>query len=224
MTQQVQPIKAPCATSGKQEVSIRALVEWAFQRELVGLDLTGRGDIRLGYGYASATHAIIQHEQLGCRIDGGGTSPSHPDADMVADALAVLPESVGGQRMGLWIAELARAGQVPDWCPNPKPACRPVEWRQSKHGSFAKTMKIGEYRYTYRGRTRVCEVRVCPVRYTDTAQHVARARRQWLQWRAALLELKTTFQIYGGLSAFTVNDQLPPTRPWDRSSSKALDG
>lgn len=207
----------------KAETSILDLLEWAFQRELVSLDLNGSSDASLGYGYASATSAIIQHEQLGCRIDGGGSSPAHPDADRVAEALAALPEAMGGQRMAIWMAEMARAGQQPDWRPDPKPTCRPVEWRQSKHGCYARTERAGQLSYAFRGRLRVFEIRYCPVTYTDSAEDIGRARRQWLRWWSALHELRITFQICSRLTSFEVNDELPPIRPWEGLKTKSLD-
>ena len=201
----------------KRAVSIRWLLEWAFQRENVSLEFGG-GMRAAGYGYISSTAAIIQHEQLGCRVDGGGSSPCHPDADVVAAALAALPEGHGGARTAIWVAELARTGREPDWMADATPRCRPVGWRNCKHGARASTERVGEVRYVYRGRVRAFESRMCPVTYVDTADSIARARRSYLQWWGALLELREHFRVYDWLTAFSVTDEMPPRAPWVKSS------
>ncbi|MBU2360411.1 MAG: hypothetical protein KKB02_16030, partial [Alphaproteobacteria bacterium] len=85
-----------------KDIGIWPLLVWAFRTECAQLDLGGgRDQLGHGYGYASMTSIIAQHEQLGCRIDGGGRSDPHPDADLVAAAVAVLPEGCGGARMAV---------------------------------------------------------------------------------------------------------------------------
>lgn len=46
----------------------------------------------------------------------------------MADALAQLPEACGGRSMALNIAELARAGQVPEWGQGLRPQCVPADY------------------------------------------------------------------------------------------------
>ncbi|MDO6592200.1 hypothetical protein DS901_10260, partial [Loktanella sp. D2R18] len=85
----------------RRSIDIWGLVVWAFQREAAQLDLqrTSLAESCItGFGYASMTAIIAEHEQLGCRVDGGGSSDPHPDADLVASALSVLSEGCGGQR------------------------------------------------------------------------------------------------------------------------------
>jgi hypothetical protein len=209
----------------KKEVSIHALLEWAFRRECARLDFAEDGESILGYGYASMTAMILRHEQLGCRIDGGGRSEPHPDADAVAAAVSALPEARGGRRMAVWIAELARAGAVPDWMPDAAPRVYPEDMYVNQHGSVAKTKDAAHLgasgwpaqpRRNRKGVIVMDPVTYCPIVIRPTAAHIARRRRDYLDWWGALMEIKTTFQAYGGLSAYTVSNDMPPRAPWQR--------
>ena len=78
-----------------------------------------------GFCYASSAAAILSHEELGRRIDGGGRSDPHEDAHTVARVLAGLPEDMGGRAMAIRIVELAQANLAPDWWPHDEPrSCR----------------------------------------------------------------------------------------------------
>lgn len=202
---------------GKKEVGIWGLLQWAFQRELAQLDfdeLTSVAGERPG---VSMEYLLMQRKLLGVQIDGGGRSEPHPDADAVASALASLPECRGGRRTALWIAELARAGQVPDWMPDAVARCVPLEWKRHKRGNFAMREhwkgdgRLGRWPENQLGRDHGY---VCPVRYENTAHDVARARRAYLHWHDALVELRDTFQLYSNLTAYQVTDELPPRTPW----------
>ena len=68
-------------------------------------------------------------------MDGGQHkmgSYTHADAEVVAAAVAGMPDSLGGIRMAIQVAELARAGMTPDWMPGVVPRCVPVE-RSEEH-------------------------------------------------------------------------------------------
>ncbi|WP_146592216.1 hypothetical protein [Puniceibacterium confluentis] len=198
--------------------SICELLEWAFQREIATLDfneIETLSGARTGIGME---YIMIERARLGCRVDGGGRSLPHPDADVVASALAALPEGHGGRRMALWIAELARAGRTPDWRTDDRAKCIPQDWRQSKHGLFARTEVIGQIMVAGRKGARRMDVTICPVTYINTGREIAAARRAYLGWWGALLELRDTFRLYGGLSAFEVSDAMPPRTPWATQS------
>lgn len=55
----------------------------------------------------------MQRAALGCKIDGGqykmGTY-THEDAEVIAATVAGMPDTLGGKRMAIRVAELARAG------------------------------------------------------------------------------------------------------------------
>lgn len=201
---------------GRQEVSIIELLEWAFQREKASISFGHEFDRFLepcGYG---VEYKMLKQAELGCRIDGGGSSPCHPDADIVTDALAALPEPLGGRRMAVQIADFARAGSVPSLLEDEVPRCEPVEWRRSKHGEFAHR----EY-YTGPGRWPANRLGksdgyACPVVYSVTSDDIARARRGYLCWWLALLELRVNLQTCDPLTSFVVNDDMPPKEPWKK--------
>ncbi|MCF7700540.1 hypothetical protein GLR48_14645 [Loktanella sp. M215] len=205
-----------------QDIGIWPLLVWAFRTECAQLDLGGGRDrLGHGYGYASMTSIIAQHEQLGCRIDGGGRSDPHPDADLVAAAVAVLPEGCGGARMAVTIAELARAGMMPEW--HVPTWIEPLKWGTSRYGRYAVTADAAELGaggwphqpYTTRkGGNRFEEVRYCPVNIRGGVAEVTAKRRAWLLWWSALLELRNTFQLGGDLSAWSVTATMPPREPW----------
>lgn len=206
--------------AAKRPVAIVDLLDWAFAREKARLDFDAGEDgmQAWGYGYVSSTAAIIRHEQLGCRVDGGGSSPCHPDADTVAAAVAALPEGCGGRRMAIWIAELARAGQVPDCMADARPICEPVDWKRCRHGRFAVRVfwdGKGRWPASWIGRD---DGYVCPVTYSGTARDVAASRRAYLGWWGALRDLRETFRLYGGLTAWEVTEAMPPRQPWEKRS------
>ena len=205
-----------------QEIGIWPLLLWAFRTECAQLDLAERRQLTgQGYGYASMTSIIAQHEQLGCRIDGGGRSDPHPDADLVAAAVTMLPEGCGGQRMAITIAELARAGLTPDW--RVVTRIEPAQWEGNAHGRHSATADASLLghggwpnweRRNRRGGIVLEQVRYCPVTIRGGAAEVAAKRRAYLLWWSALLELRATFQLGRDLSAWTVTAAMPPREPW----------
>ncbi|KGM47448.1 hypothetical protein [Pseudooceanicola atlanticus] len=198
----------------KRAVSIEALIGWAFQREFASVDFDQVNTARDPSPNVGMEYIILKRAELGCRVDGGGRSDPHPDADAVADALSVLPEGVGGRAMALRIAELARLGQSHDWGNDTRLSCRPRAWRRCKHGEFAETEPCGEVKYLSRGRVRRVELRVCPVVYYGHSTQVATLRKSYMLWVMALRDLRDTFRIYGGLTSHEVTAELPPLQPW----------
>lgn len=200
---------------GKKQVGVRQLLEWAFQRERAQLDFDGEdrsGAVALpSFGME---YLLLERARVGCSIDGGGRSDPHHDADLVAAALSVLPEARGGRRMAVQIAELARAGLAPDCMLDAKPRVEPVEWRQCKHGMFAKAELVQVIRYHSRGRIREFKSNACPIRYRNNASEIAAARRNYLGWWSALNELRASFQQRPDLISFEVNDDMPIMLPW----------
>jgi hypothetical protein len=214
----------PRPVVGKRSIGIWGLAVWAFQREAAQLDFVRAGssaDQFTGFGFTSMTAIIAEHEQLGCRVDGGGRSDSHPDADLVAAAVSVLSEGCGGERMALMMVEHARAGALPDW--RVETSIRPRDWFTNRHGRTAMTAdaaELGRLGWPAQSRTNRKGVEVldavlyCPIIIHGDAAEAARKRRQWLQFRSALLELRASFQIRSDLSSWVVTDKLPPLKPW----------
>ena len=101
----------------KRALGVQAVLEWAFRVEKAQLELPKRRDIdEEGFGFGME-YVLMQRARLGCKVDGGGhTSQSytHEDAEIVAATLAGIPDSLGGKRMAIYVAELARAGMTPD--------------------------------------------------------------------------------------------------------------
>ncbi len=201
---------------GRQDVSIIELLHWAFQRELASLDFdefSKETGAKPGIG---VEWVLIEQAKLGCTIDGGGRTDPHHDADIVASALAVLPENVGGRQMAIWIAELSRSGSSPDWGRDWKADCEPVDWRNSKHGRYA----AREFNRNWLTKWPANLIPgkewgyVCPVKYSGTSAEISSARVNYLRWYGALLELRNTFQIHKNLTAFTVTNEMPPLQPW----------
>lgn len=207
-------VQAP--RTGKLEVSALELIEWAFQREKVGLDfdeIERETGARPGVGME---YIMMERARLGCRVQGGGNSPRHHDADMVAASLACLPETYGGRRMAVLIAELARAGEVPDWMGGAVPACEPVDWRGSKHGRYAvrEVCRVPGLRWPADQVAGRDDGYWCPVIYPVDARMIAAARRRYLDWRGAIHHLQFIFQKACHLTSFTVSTSLPPRAPW----------
>ena len=100
-------------TRVKRALGVQAILEWAFRVEKAQLDLPVRRDIdEEGFGFGME-YVLIQRARLGCKVDGGGhksQSYTHQDAEIVAATLAGMPDSLGGKRMAIYGAELARAG------------------------------------------------------------------------------------------------------------------
>jgi len=199
----------------KQEVSIQWLLKWAFGTENARLDF-GSAAAMAGHDlpHFGTEYVMIERARLGCRVDGGGHSDPHADADVVASVVAALDEGHGGRWMAIAVAEYARAGRVPDWMDGARPRCVPAQWRQHKHGAYAQTELIEVIAYKHRGRKVRREVRCCPVIYTPTPSQIAAARRFYLTWWGALLDLAAALRAYGGLVAYDVSAAMPPLTPW----------
>jgi len=208
--------------SARQSIGIWDLLVWAFQRECAQLDPPG--DMG-GFGrhMMSSSYLICQHEMLGCHIDGGGRSPTHPDADLVSAALAVLPDANGGWRMATTLAELARAGTTPDW--RVPVSIDPVNWNRNGHGKMAAVEVAGVVDPAYgfpmvitaRGNIDKRYGKCCPVIVRGDASQQARARRVYLDWWGALLSLRASFRLHQDLTSFWVSKAMPPREPWKKT-------
>ncbi|MCG7520858.1 hypothetical protein [Ruegeria sp. Ofav3-42] len=222
----IQGARVDAPRAGKSEVGIKALLEWAFQRELASLDFDEIGNAAGYVVGVDPIYQLMQQAALGCRVQGGGRSEPHHDAEIVASTVAALPDYCGGRRMALLIAELARAGQVPDWMPDAQPRYYPAETHTNRHGTKAKTedaAKLGgtgwaaQPRRNRKGVVVYDTVKYCPCVVRPTAVAVACSRRAYLAWYGALLDLRAALQI-SHLTSFVVTDEMPPRTPWKKTA------
>lgn len=199
--------------AARKPIGVWPLIQWAFRDECAQID-TGAGPRTM-----SGTGYVLAQLEVG-RVDGGGHSLPHHDADLVADALTHLPEARGGLRMALWIAEMARSGQEPDWMPDATPRVYPVETHTNRWGVRAKAVECQDWpRQPRRNRKGVIvhdPVMACPISVRPTVDEIARARRAWLNWWDALWDVRETFRIYSNLTCHQVTDAMPVRKPWEK--------
>lgn len=204
----------------KRMLSVQQALEWAFGKEKAELELPERPDPERGQGFGfGLEYILIQRAALGCKIDGGRHkvgSYTHEDAEVIAATVAGMPDSLGGKRMAIRVAELARAGLTPDWMPGAVPRCVPVEVKMNQHGERATAVVVGTERVLSRGKCRTVEVLACPVTYSPHPQEIAAARRGYEDWCAALGWVRDGLRACGLLREVDVSDALPSKKPWDR--------
>lgn len=205
---------------GKRAVGVWEILCWAFQRECVSLDLgeelTGlRSKVNV-----DPIQKMVEIAALGCRVEGGGSSQSHHDADLVAAQLAVLPDSLGGFRVATWIAELARAGREPQW--RMAASVIPAETKTNRWGVravIADAEELGAQGWPHQARRNrkgyvvYDRVDYCPCLIRPSPDEIGRMRRRYLAWYGILLELRSALQITH-LTSHVVTDQMPSRTPW----------
>lgn len=201
----------------RKPIGVWPLIQWAFRDECAQIE-TGAGPRTL-----SGTGYVLAQLEVG-RVDGGGHSLPHHDADLVADALTHLPEARGGLRMALWIAEMARAGQEPDWMPDATPRVYPAVTHTNQHGLRAGTADAGRLgpqgwapqpRRNRKGVIVKDTVKCCPVIIRPGAGQIAHARREWLRWWDALWDVRESLRIHNGLTCHEVTEDMPVRCPWE---------
>lgn len=202
----------------QRAMGVQQAFEWAFGKERAQLELPERHDPDRGLGQGfGLEYVLMQRAALGCQIDGGRYKPSsytHEDAEVIAAIVAGLPDSLGGIRMALRIAELARAGLTPDWMPGAVPQCVPRETRENQHGVRAVTEVIGTERVLTRGKWRTVDVLVCPVIWRPHPEQINAARRQYEDWWQALGWVRDGLAAGGMLRQVDLIETMPKVRPW----------
>ncbi|WBU59591.1 hypothetical protein [Paracoccus albus] len=215
------PTKGGQSTRTRRALGAQQALEWAFRIEKARLDLPEPPDPERGEGLGfGLEYVLMQRAALGCRIDGGRYKPdssTHEDAEVVAACVAGLPTSLGGLRMAIRIAELARAGLTPDWMPGAVPRCVPVEMKRNQHGERSITIPVGTTRVLSRGKWRTVELRACPVTFSPHPDQIAAARRHYAQWWRALRWVRDGLIAGGMLRNIEVTDTLPKREPWQAS-------
>ena len=201
----------------KRALGVQALLEWAFRVEQAQLELPPPKDaIEEGYGFG-LEYILLQRAALGCKVDGGQHkmgSYTHADAEVIAATVAGMPDSLGGIRMAISVAELARAGMTPDWMPGVVPRCVPLETKQNQHGERSSTIIVGIERVRTRGKWRTVEVLACPVTWRPHPKQIASARRGYEDWWRALDWVRDGLMAGRMLREAEVTAAMPKARPW----------
>lgn len=201
----------------KRALGVQAALEWAFRVEKAQLELPlpeDRTGESFGYGLE---HVLLQRAALGCRIDGGQHkigSYTHEDAEVIAACVAGMPDAMGGKRMAIRVAELARAGMTPDWLPGAVPRCVPVEMKRNQHGERAVTAVFGTARVLSRGKWRSVDILACPVTFSPHPRQIEAARRAYDDWWQALGWVREGLIAGGMLREIEVTEAMPRVRPW----------
>ena len=202
---------APCPVL-RRDLSILQALDWAFRVEFARLEFDeGADGARAG---VSTVWVMMQRGAIGCQIDGGGVSAAHDDAQIIASYLAALPVARGGRGMAAYIASLARSGLHPDWMQDLRPRCVPREWTQNQHGPRARAEVLRSSNSMDRGRKVERDEHWCPVMYTPSAAQIGAARRNYLDWWGALLDLRGDLIVGRALRTIRLTRALPPLNPW----------
>jgi hypothetical protein len=208
-------------TKVKRALGVQAALEWAFRVEKAQLELPLSRDVAeeaSGFGFGFE-YVLMQRAALGCKVDGGRYklgSYTHPDAEVIAATVAGMPDSLGGIRMAIRVAELARAGLTPDWMPGVVPRCVPVETKRNQHGERATTVVVGTERVLTRGKWRTVEVLACPVTWRPHPEQIEAARRGYEDWWKALDWVRDGLIGGGVLREVEVTAAIPKVRPWKK--------
>ena len=204
----------------KRVMTVQQALEWAFRTECAQLELPEPPDPEREHGYGfGLEYVLMQRAALGCKIDGGRYKLgdyTHEDAEVIAATVSGMPDSLGGKRMAIRVAELARAGLTPDWMPGAVPRCVTLEMKRNRHGDHATTVVVGAERVLSRGKWRTVEVRACPVTFSPYPQQIEAARRDYLAWRMALRWVRDGLQVGGMLRDIEIVVGLPKANPWNR--------
>lgn len=203
----------------KRALGVQAALEWAFRVEKAQLELPPPSDIEAeGFGFG-LEYVLLQRAALGCKVDGGQHKIGgyvHEDAEVIAATVAGLPDSLGGKRMAIRVAELARAGLTPDWMPGAVPRCVPVDVKRNRHGDRATSEVVDTERVLIKGKWRSVEVRACPVRFSPDQRQIDGARRAYVDWWQALGRVRDGLIEGRMLREVEVTAAMPPVRPWEQ--------
>ena len=203
----------------KRSMTVQQALEWAFGKEKAELELPDRPDPERGAGFGFGLEfVLLQRAALGCQIDGGRHklgSYTHEDAEVIAATVAGMPDSLGGKRMAIRVAELARAGMTPDWMPGVVPRCVPKETKNNQHGERATAIVVGTERVKTRGKWRTVELLACPVTWRPHPEQIASARRGYEEWWHALHWVRDGLVAGGLLREVEVSAAMPKGCPWE---------
>lgn len=202
----------------RRTMSVQQALEWAFRVEHAQLELPMPPDPERVHGFGfGLEYVLLQRAILGCKVDGGQHKIggyTHEDAEVIAATVAGLPDSLGGKRMAIRVAELARAGLTPDWMPGATPRCVPVDIKRNRHGDRAVSVVVGTERVLIKGKWRSVEVRACPVTFRPDARQIEAARRAYQEWWHALVWILDGLIGGGMLIEVVLSSAMPKATPW----------
>jgi len=204
----------------KRALGVQALLEWAFRVEQAQLELPPPKDAaEEGYSFGFE-FILLQRAALGCKVDGGQHkmgSYTHADAEVIAATVAGMPDSLGGIRMAISVAEMARAGITPDWMPSVVPRCVPVDIKRNRHGDRAVSIVVGTERVLISRKWRTIEVRACPVTWRPHPEQIASARRGYDDWWQALDWVRDGLIAGRMLREVEMTQAMPKIQPWRKN-------
>jgi hypothetical protein len=165
----------------KRALGVQMALEWAFRVEQAQLELPPPKDVaKEDFGLE---YVLLQRAALGCKVDGGQHkmgSYTHPDAEVIAATVAGMPDSLGGIRMAISVAEMARAGITPNWMPGAVPRCVPVDMKRNRHGDRAVSVVVGAEKVLVSGKWRTIEMRACPVTWRPHPEQMMPKLTPWV--------------------------------------------
>ncbi len=211
-----------------QTMPIIDLLEWAFRREYAQIELPELDQISEAASGHGIEYVLLQQAILGVKVDSSiGNSDPHEDAEAVAAIVSGLPEHLGGLRMAISIAELARAGVSPDWMPDAAPKYVPKEWRRgNQHGQrIGATEQIGEHVEETKSphpknpaktitRRKSHKIEITPCILVPSPESITAARGRFVDWHNALRYIRNVLQASNVLRQHSVSDQMPAQKPW----------
>jgi len=204
------------STRMKRALGVQAALEWAFWVEQAQLELPPPKDV-IEEGYGSGMELCPDAAWCaGLQGDGGQYkmgSYTHADAEVIAATVAGMPHSLGGIRMAISVAEMARTGITPNWMPGAVPRCVPVDIKRNRHGDHAVSIVVGTEKVMVSGKWRIIEVRACPVNWRPHPEQIASARRGYEDWWQALDWVRDGL-VVGMLREVKVTVAMPKVRPW----------
>lgn len=179
--------------TGKTEIAVAALLQWAYGREKVHL---ARPE-----GFAGAVMmpprgfaTVASSERIGAAVGSSMNLGFEAPRDAYAVASAVQKS---GEAKLLW--EYALIGHAPDWTPNPE-----VWWEQGppiygRDGRGRTGRRIIGYTVAVRG---------------DLAETVDERRRVYGRWAGAMARVRQRLLDSQALTAHALTAELPPLKPW----------
>jgi hypothetical protein len=93
-----------------------------------------------------------------------------------------MPDRLGGIRMAISVAEMARARITPDWMPGVISRYVPAGTKSNQQGQRATTIVVRTEQLETRGKWRMVELLACPVTWRPHPQQIKSAGRGYEDW------------------------------------------